>query len=684
MEEVSSGTPKHCRILVVEDDLGKAEGIIQRAFLQPVNVKELTKRKLEIPKLTKDQVRIALTFERACEELDEASRLSVPELDLVILDLYIPQSSTRPDPEVLYGYEVLRRIREVYEKKLGYHVPVVILSANIKSDVEGGSYGFSFFKDLLKQKQASALPDDFLLKDDAEGISYLDDEQLLRKTAKYLVELTPAEEELLADNGIFLIEGSVSARIIRQLKRHARSSDIGKPLADVLLLGENGVGKTTFARAYDLLRLPPQGNLRLGFVSQDLGSLDMAGSAGSLRLFGGTDFSDGSGRSLGAWTLGAFSQSTCYCRPGQTDGQFLHLPGQVFHSWAGSTFRVAQTAPTSPELNSTFYPDESWTVDFETSGTLFLDEVVNVSEEMQAMLLQALNYNRYNRFVYTTGRTSRRIPVGPAIIMATRKDIDDIARSDADASIALRDFLFRIDQIRVPIPPLRKRKAEVVPYLQRAVQKRRQISAARGLSRGQALPVIAIDKRVKYVLENELAFSNNFADLDRIADQVQPEEESITFCHVLPLYERAIKIEIRSQNPSRHYTAEECMEYLHRIEIKQDPPCSVTGLLDRVDLSPTSVYYIGCMFLYRIGFSVNPKWPTDDELTLMYFNEKVGSFKQSLSRLCKKVENSGDAPLDTISRRIEILVAKQLAPDRAAERDQSKQQSGTSIAPSIG
>ena len=65
-----------------------------------------------------------------------------------------------------------------------------------------------------------------------------------------------------------------------------------KPRPDILLTGENGVGKTTFARAYHLLRPASEGQ-RLGFLSLDLGALDLSGSSASLALCGATPWAGG-------------------------------------------------------------------------------------------------------------------------------------------------------------------------------------------------------------------------------------------------------------------------------------------------------------------------------------------------------------------------------------------------------
>jgi hypothetical protein len=346
-----------------------------------------------------------------------------------------------------------------------------------------------------------------------------------------------------------------------------------------------------------------------------MGSLDMqGGSAPSLRLFGATGWYSFA-KDPNACTLGSFSRATAYIR----DKKCIEFIGQEFSPSTGSSRTNEGRAK---EAN---YPREGDRVDFDASATLFLDEVVNVSPEMQAMLLQALGYDRKRRHVFTTGRISQSVPVGPAIVMATRKDIDEMAKEDGGTSLALRDYLFRIDQVRVRIPPLCERKEEIVPYLKRAV----------GNRRGTSGEMIGIDPRVEHVLMHDLRYDNNFADLERIADQVQAKENTITFNHVRALYEREVLEELRKDINERMKTIEGCIEYLENVE-RENKPRTITQLQDDPQLSPVSVYCIGCsLFIHKLQADTT-EWPVE-ELTMQYFGDNKGNFKASLSRLGDRV-----------------------------------------------
>jgi len=92
-------------------------------------------------------------------------------------------------------------------------------------------------------------------------------------------------------------------------------------------------------------------------------------------------------------------------------------------------------------------------MDAARGGTLFLDEIGEIPLSLQVKLLRVLDGNGY-------------IPVGDTkvrhsdfrLIAATNQDLEDLVRSGQ----MREDFFYRINAIRVRMPPLRERKGDIM------------------------------------------------------------------------------------------------------------------------------------------------------------------------------------------------------------------------------
>ena len=85
-------------------------------------------------------------------------------------------------------------------------------------------------------------------------------------------------------------------------------------------------------------------------------------------------------------------------------------------------------------------------------GTLFLDEVGEASPRLQAGLLRAL---RGGSFLPVGGRSARRTDA--RVVAATNGDLRELA----DRGLFREDLLYRIDVVRIDVPPLREREGDV-------------------------------------------------------------------------------------------------------------------------------------------------------------------------------------------------------------------------------
>jgi two-component system, NtrC family, response regulator HydG len=88
-----------------------------------------------------------------------------------------------------------------------------------------------------------------------------------------------------------------------------------------------------------------------------------------------------------------------------------------------------------------------------TGGTLFLDEIGEMPLEMQPKLLRALQ----ERTVRPVG-SNTEVPFDARIVAATHRDLE----SEAHERRFRQDLYYRINVVRIDVPPLRERGADVL------------------------------------------------------------------------------------------------------------------------------------------------------------------------------------------------------------------------------
>jgi two-component system, NtrC family, response regulator AtoC len=93
-------------------------------------------------------------------------------------------------------------------------------------------------------------------------------------------------------------------------------------------------------------------------------------------------------------------------------------------------------------------------------GTVFLDEVGELSPSAQAALLRVLETRRVTRV-----GSSREKALDVRVVAATHRDLEAMC----DEGTFRWDLLFRLNTMVIPVPPLRQRTEEVAPLAQRFV-----------------------------------------------------------------------------------------------------------------------------------------------------------------------------------------------------------------------
>ena len=96
--------------------------------------------------------------------------------------------------------------------------------------------------------------------------------------------------------------------------------------------------------------------------------------------------------------------------------------------------------------------DKPGRFDLARGGTIFLDEIGDVSPALQVRLLRVLQERTYEPLGATRSETT-----DARIIVATNKDLAEQTRSGAFRE----DLYYRVNVVRVQLPPLRRRKEDI-------------------------------------------------------------------------------------------------------------------------------------------------------------------------------------------------------------------------------
>jgi DNA-binding NtrC family response regulator len=137
-------------------------------------------------------------------------------------------------------------------------------------------------------------------------------------------------------------------------------------------------------------------------------------------------------------------------------------------------------------------------------GTLFLDELPSLSPGLQAKVLKALEDHRIRRL-----GGNREIPVDVRVIAATHRDLPELV-----ATGQFREDLYhRLDLYRIALPPLRERGDDLVPLVERLMERlclrhrlpRKSITTA-GQRRLRAYPWPGNVRELSHELERAIVF----------------------------------------------------------------------------------------------------------------------------------------------------------------------------------
>jgi PAS domain S-box-containing protein len=95
-------------------------------------------------------------------------------------------------------------------------------------------------------------------------------------------------------------------------------------------------------------------------------------------------------------------------------------------------------------------------LDLANGGTLFLDEITEIPTKLQAKLLSVIQEHQFSPI---GGRIKKALNCH--IIAATNRDLDIMVKNGGFRE----DLLYRLNVIDIEVPPIRKRKSDIIPLL---------------------------------------------------------------------------------------------------------------------------------------------------------------------------------------------------------------------------
>ncbi|MEO0292791.1 MAG: sigma-54 dependent transcriptional regulator [candidate division WOR-3 bacterium] len=90
--------------------------------------------------------------------------------------------------------------------------------------------------------------------------------------------------------------------------------------------------------------------------------------------------------------------------------------------------------------------------EFASFGTIFLDEIGELSKDVQVKLLRVIEEKKITRI-----GSNKEIPIDVRLISATNRDIE----KEVEEGKFREDLYYRLNVIRIQVPPLRKRKEDI-------------------------------------------------------------------------------------------------------------------------------------------------------------------------------------------------------------------------------
>jgi len=183
-------------------------------------------------------------------------------------------------------------------------------------------------------------------------------------------------------------------------------------------------------------------------------------------------------------------------------------------------------------------------------GTLFIDEVASMPLPLQAKLLRALQEREIERV-----GTSRPLKINARVLAATNVDLMKLVREGTFRE----DLYYRLNVVRVPLPPLRARREDIPVLAQHFLRESCQYNQVPLRSIGQAAMRLLMQhpwpgniRQLENAIEHAVAMSGTAVEIlpsmlpeelrvgdpDRVVPAITIPDEGISFASVMSQIER--------------------------------------------------------------------------------------------------------------------------------------------------
>jgi Nif-specific regulatory protein len=184
-------------------------------------------------------------------------------------------------------------------------------------------------------------------------------------------------------------------------------------------------------------------------------------------------------------------------------------------------------------------------------GTIFLDEIGDLSPALQSKLLRVLQEKEFERV-----GSSQPLKVDVRVIAATNRNLEDAIKKGTFRE----DLYYRLNVVTISLPPLRERKEDIPPLIEHFLKK---------YSGENQKPVVSFSKEARDLLMN-YHYPGNIRELENIIERavVLSRGDSIT-TQDLPLNLRESKVEDLMKEGAGGRSLPEILEEIERLRINQ-------------------------------------------------------------------------------------------------------------------